>query len=160
LEQSFYINLATGKKISIANKPADKYSGDGSFTLVNGVQNKMGLVRSTEFLGFQGTDLEAVIDLGKPAFINEIKLHIFEQPNSWIYRPESVSFYSSSDSVNFKLLETVKAPSGKINLAYNTKLTEPARFVKVVAKNAGVIPEGKPGAGTKAWLFADEIEVN
>jgi hexosaminidase len=159
LDQEFYLNLATAKKISLTNQPAERYAGSGAFTLVNGVQNKMGLVRSSEFTGFNGTDLEAIIDLGKPSFINEIKLHIFEQTNSWIYRPASVSFYSSSDSINFKLLETVSTPSGKANLLYSTKLTEPARFVKVVAKNYGNIPEGKPGAGNKAWLFADEIEV-
>ena len=34
-----------------------------------------------------------------------------------------------------------------------------ARFIKLVAKNYGMIPDGKPGAGNKAWLFADEIQV-
>lgn len=159
VSQQFYVNLATGKKISLTSQPAERYAGSGAFTLVNGVQNKMGLVRSSEFVGFNGSDLEAIIDLGKPTFISGINLHIFEQTNSWIYRPASVSFYSSSDSINFKLLETVSTPSGKANLLYSTKLNGPARFVKVVAKNYGNIPEGRPGAGNKAWLFADEIEV-
>ena len=34
------------------------------------------------------------------------------------------------------------------------------RFVKVVVTNWGEIPAGNPGAGNKAWLFVDEIEVN
>jgi hexosaminidase len=34
-----------------------------------------------------------------------------------------------------------------------------ARYVKVYAKNYGLIPLGQPGGGTKAWLFADEIQV-
>ncbi|MEI2739694.1 MAG: hypothetical protein V9F01_13045 [Chitinophagaceae bacterium] len=34
-----------------------------------------------------------------------------------------------------------------------------ARYIKVVVKNYGTIPDGKPGAGNKAWLFVDEIEV-
>jgi hexosaminidase len=34
-----------------------------------------------------------------------------------------------------------------------------ARYLKVVAKNYGLIPEGMPGAGNKAWVFADEIQV-
>jgi hexosaminidase len=33
------------------------------------------------------------------------------------------------------------------------------RYVKVFAKNFGVIPSGNPGAGNPAWLFVDEIEV-
>ena len=33
------------------------------------------------------------------------------------------------------------------------------RYIKVVAKNWGEIPAGNPGAGMKAWLFVDEIEI-
>ena len=34
-----------------------------------------------------------------------------------------------------------------------------SRFVKVIAKNYGLIPDGQPGAGTRAWVFADEIQI-
>jgi hexosaminidase len=34
-----------------------------------------------------------------------------------------------------------------------------ARYIKVFAKNAGLIPEGQPGAGNYAWIFADEIMI-
>ena len=43
----------------------------------------------------------------------------------------------------------------------NTQNAKPkARYVKIVLKNYGIIPSGLPGAGHKAWLFADEIEIN
>ena len=35
-----------------------------------------------------------------------------------------------------------------------------ARYIKVIAKNNGIISEGMPGAGNKAWVFAGEIQVN
>jgi len=34
------------------------------------------------------------------------------------------------------------------------------RYIRVIAKNYGIIPSGNPGAGNPAWLFADEIEVD
>jgi hexosaminidase len=34
-----------------------------------------------------------------------------------------------------------------------------ARYVRVVAETTGIIPDGKPGAGNPAWLFADEIVI-
>ena len=34
------------------------------------------------------------------------------------------------------------------------------RYVKVIVKNWGEIPADRPGAGSKAWLFVDEIEIN
>jgi hexosaminidase len=157
--QSINVNDATGKKITLTNQPSKSYPGDGAFTLVDGVQNKSGLQRTSELIGFNGQDMDAVIDLGKTVSVHEINLLAFQQPESWIYAPASVSFYSSGDSVNFKLLETVTNTSKNKNLVYSTKLTEPARFIKVVAKNAGLIPEGNAGAGNPAWLFADEIEV-
>ena len=40
------------------------------------------------------------------------------------------------------------------------KGTNTGRFVKVLVKNLGTIPEGNSGAGNKPWLFVDEIEVN
>ena len=35
-----------------------------------------------------------------------------------------------------------------------------AQYLRVVVKNSGIIPSGKPGAGNKAWLMVDELEVN
>ena len=35
-----------------------------------------------------------------------------------------------------------------------------ARYVRIKLGNYGTIPESNPGAGNKAWLFVDEIEVN
>ena len=44
--QKFSFNKATGKKITIVTKVDKKYPGDGAFTLVNGVQNEMGMARN------------------------------------------------------------------------------------------------------------------
>ncbi len=35
----------------------------------------------------------------------------------------------------------------------------PAHYIRVFAKNRGVCPHWHPGAGGKAWIFADEIVV-
>jgi hexosaminidase len=34
-----------------------------------------------------------------------------------------------------------------------------ARYVRVIAKNIGACPAWHPGAGEKAWIFADEIVI-
>jgi hexosaminidase len=159
LSQKFSFNKATGKKISLATEASKGYPGDGAFTLVNGVQNEKALSRSKEFLGFAGKDMEATIDLGQSQQVKEIILHAFEQPGSWIYRPEFVSFYTSYNGTDFILLETITTVNAKRNLLYSTQKPVTARYVKVLAKNTGIIPSGKPGAGNPSWLFVDEIEV-
>ncbi|HSN59446.1 MAG TPA: chitobiase/beta-hexosaminidase C-terminal domain-containing protein, partial [Ferruginibacter sp.] len=157
--QSFKINKASGKKIILTNAPEKKYAGSGGFTLVDGVQNTFGMNRATQFLGFTGKDLEAVIDLGKSEPIDEIILHAFEQTGSWIYRPASVSFYSSDNGSDFVLLQAIEKLEEKRHLQYSCRKKTTARFIKIMAKNYGVIPPGLPGSGNAAWLFVDEIEV-
>jgi hexosaminidase len=163
IKQEFLFNKATGKKITLATEASKNYPGDGAFTLVNGVQNEKGISKSSEFLGFLGKDLEAIIDLGKPEEINSVRLHVLEQRGSWIYPPSNFEVYTSDDGINFKMIGNADAP--KVIPGEPIKLLEAGfaplrtRYVKVFAKNFGVIPSGNPGAGNPAWLFVDEIEV-
>lgn len=166
LSQNFKINKATGKKITIVNPPSKSYPGDGAFTLVNGIQNEKGLSRSNEFLGFSGTDLDVTIDLGAITGVKKVTLHALGQPGSWIYLPNNVEvqYIVAQDSgtntrmppVKFKIVNVVQQNG-------NTEIQIPGeyecRYIRVIAKNYGIIPSGNPGAGEKAWLFADEIEV-
>lgn len=158
-KQAFFVNKATGKNTVLTTNPSKAYAGSGAFTLVDGVQNTMGMNKSAQFLGFSGTDLEAVVDLEFVQPISTIALHAFEQTGSWIYRPQSVSFSVSDDGINFTALETIVNNNDEKNLLYQSSKQTRARFVKVAAKNAGVIATGKPGAGNKAWLFVDEIVI-
>ena len=127
--------------------------------MVAGVQNEEGMLRSMQFLGFNSRDMEAVIDLGKETEINKIILHAFEQKGSWIYRPSSVSFFTSNDGKNFSIATTTINITGTKNLLYETDIKTTTRFIKVIAKNNGVIAAGLPGAGNSSWIFVDEIEV-
>ena len=155
-------NKATGKKITLAKAPSTSYPGDGAFTLVNGLRNTLGMARSRDFVGFNNSDLEAVIDLGTAQKINRVIAHTLTSEGSWIYGPEGAELYTSTDGKTFKKLEaktdiqTGTNGKGTVQLDFTPVTT---RFVKVIVKRLSNIPEGKPGAGNKAWLFADEIEI-
>ena len=167
VKQRFSFNKATGKKITIINQPSKSYPGDGAFTLVNGMQNEKGLAKSSEFLGFNGTDLDATIDLGREMNVSKVTLHVLSQNGSWIYLPAKVEIqylpFIETDSKFSRLPPTVitsvdvKQEEGinkiEIKGEHNT------RYIRVVAKNFGIIPSGNAGAGNQAWLFVDEIEV-
>ena len=162
--QKFFFNKATGKKITLANEASKNYPGDGAFTLVNGVQNEKGFAKASEFLGFLGTDLDATIDLGKEMEISKITLHTLNLNGSWIYLPDwvDVSFLPDPDSNNkYRPVETFSRIIMDEDNVIVVELDKPksGRYIRVVAKNIGIIPSGKPGAGNPAWLFVDEIEV-
>jgi len=159
ISQTFFINKATGKSISLSVPPNKSYAGNGAQSLVDGVQNKMGMPKSAQFLGFWGDDIDIIIDLQNELNIDSILLHSFEQKASWIYRPKEVTFLLSEDGVNY--IQNAEKPeiSGNSSLIYSQKMSSKARFIKVSLKNIGLIPENNPGAGNNAWIFLDEIEV-
>ncbi len=161
ISQQFYFTKSTGKKITLANPASSKYPGDGAFTLVNGVQNEKGLARTKEFLGFEGTDCEAIIDLGKAEEIKEVKAFILEQNGSWIYRPQSIEVLVSNDGTNFIAagksdMFIQVTPLKEVGVSFSPLST---RYVKVIIKNFGKIPDGSAGGGHKAWLFVNEIAI-
>jgi hexosaminidase len=156
-------NKATGKKITLANEASKNYPGDGAFTLVNGIQNTLGRGRSKEFLGFNGGDCEATIDLGKEDKFTSVTVHTFRQDGAWIYQPLKIEVFISADGKSFSSVgltdDFVETKNGNGIMKVDFAMTAPARYVKIVVKNWGEIKAGNPGAGNKAWLFVDEIEI-
>lgn len=162
--QQFYINKATGKKIVLTTAASPGYPGDGAFTLVNGVQNQKGMSRSKEFLGFSGTNCEAEIDLGKMESISKVVIHALHQKGSWIWQPQTAEVFVMDASGKYKsmgltddFIKNSSLGNGTITIEFAAAST---KMIKVVIKNWGEIPAGNPGAGNKAWLFVDEIEVH
>ncbi len=158
ISQTFTFSKSTGKKINITNPASKSYPGDGAFTLVNGIVNDKGLGRSSEFLGFSGTDCDAIIDLGSQQTFSTVTAHTFEQKASWIWPAAALIVATSNDGTNFTTVgETKQTTNNKISLSFASTT---ARYIKVTVKNQGTISEGNAGAGNKAWLFVSEIQVN
>jgi hexosaminidase len=162
-KQLFSFNMATGKQITLAYPPSPNFPGDGAFTLVNGVINTKGYARATEFVGFSGTNCEAVIDLGTIKTISKVVVNALRRESNWIYAPQGVELFGSLDGLKYYSIKETSAfvekenGKGTMTMTFNGTYT---RYVKVVVKNRGSIPEGSPGSGNKAWLLVDEIEVN
>ena len=155
-------NKATGKKVSIAKKPNDRYPGQGgAFSLVNGVYSKKGL-SYPDWLGWIGDDIEATVDLGKATAIDSVRMHTIVQNGSWIYAPKNVELLLSADGKQFTsagMSSTFVKDTLTMGWITVPAQKKKARYVKLIAKNYGVIPDDQPGGGNKAWIFADEIQV-
>jgi hexosaminidase len=163
--QKFIFSKTTGKKIKLKKASSPSYPGNpGAFGLINGALSDKG-ISSPEWLGWNNGDMEATIDLIKPAKISSVKVHTMEQNGGWIYLPASIDVLASKDGKIYKLIGKtdvyVRDESGFAS-GYMTVTFAPQtlRYIKVVAKNYGKIPDGKPGAGNTAWLFIDEIQAD
>ncbi|MCC1482977.1 beta-N-acetylhexosaminidase [Winogradskyella immobilis] len=164
--QNINFHKAVGAKIYINKQPHIAYSGSGSEGLINGIRGSDSRYGDKEWLGFWGEDIEIKIDFKKPIKINSIKTRFYNGNGQWIYSPKEVNF-------EFTLEEGTKV-SDKRKLQSKDKLlikldydfiTPEDLNVKVKSftlkiPNYGKIPEGKQGAGNKAWTFIDEIIVN
>jgi hexosaminidase len=160
IEQSFFITKSTGKKISLVNQPHENYAVGGAFTLVDGMRGDMQKY-GRDWLGFSGKDLNAVIDLGKNETVSKVTLDVLSNEGSWIYYPKEIEVFTSNNGKDFKkiqqvLLSEITDKKGIVTVNFNK---DKVRFIKVIAQNAGKIPDGKDGAGSDAWLFVDEIMV-
>jgi len=168
VEQAFTISLSTGKAVKLKTPPDRRYPGSGGFTLVDGVRGHPERF-GKGWIGFQGPDLDGVVDLGTETVVTSVTVDFFKGEGSWIHLPRSVEVWVAAGppgdaSALPSTFETVgRVGSNEIASAGNiVRIDFPARsgrFIRVVAKGAGKIPAGLPGEGNDAWLFVDEITV-
>ncbi len=161
---SFNRHLAFGKEVQIVNANSDRYPGSGEYTLTDGIHGTQNF-RDGLWLGFQGEDFEAVIDLQQETGVSKISVNFLNNIHSWLFLPPQVEFYLSTDGENFQ-------PAARIRNDLPLKTTDDliktfraqfpalqARYVKIVGKYGGDCPSWHPGYGGKSWLFVDEIVV-
>jgi hexosaminidase len=152
--QTINYHKAIGKKITINVESNSTYSGSGAAGLINGISGSDTRYGDKEWLGFWGDDLEITIDLGKEMEINSIETRFHNGQGQWIYAPKSILFSFPDRNETFS---SVPTPSTKLMLDLKIPMKLTTRFIKISIYNYGIIPEGKQGAGNKAWTFIDEI---
>ena len=153
--------------ISIKSKYNPQYHAGGPDALLDGIYGNENW-RKGEWHGYQNQDFEAVIDLQKEIQVNELSANFLQDTRAWILMPTQVEFYVSNDNQNFTKVATVEnkvdAKDYEVQLQKLTaKVSTKARYVKVIARNFGALPEWHQGYGYKdgnAFIFIDEIEVN
>lgn len=156
---NYNINKATNKAITLKTPPSKFYNYGGGFTLVNGVTATTPRIND-QWLGWNGNDLETIINLEKSETISSITVGFLKEELNWIYLPKEIEFFTSNDGVQFTSIgkQTAENINQERFAIINIKPTK-AKYVKIVATNFGKIPSGKPGAGEDSWLFCDEIQI-
>lgn len=157
----FEWHKAAGKKIELAEMPAEKYSGNGPGSIVNGVAGSNTRYGGADWLGFEGKDVVATIDLGDVISFSKVSTRFFNGKGQWIYPPKSIQIASSTNGKDFTeiLNKTVTDSDEKIIPVQADFEKTSAQFIQISIKRFGIIPNGAQGAGHEAWLFVDELRV-
>jgi len=116
------------------------------------------------WLGYQGDDLEATIDFGKSISISSLSSGYLQAAQAGVFFPPQVEYAVSSDGQTFEVVTVLENDVPVSDRTEQRKrytiqgLDLDARFVRVRAKNLGVMPAEDDSRST--WLFVDEVMVN
>ncbi len=161
---SEFVRMADDKDITLINPPANQYSSGGANNLIDGIRCSPDF-RIGGWLGFEKVNLEAIIDLRKVKPVTTFGAGFFQDINSWIFFPAKLEFFVSENGTDYRSVCIINndVPVDKEGGILKTfqKQLKPvnARYVKMIATNIGICPQGHKGNGGAAWMFADEIIV-
>lgn len=161
---SEFFKIPADRSILLETPFNDLYPAGGDQALIDRQRGTRDF-RTGSWQGYYGNDLVAMVDLGKLTMVSHIEAGFLQDQNSWIFLPQWVEFSTSQDGIVYtssgKLTHDVspKEEGGIIHNFVQEIKNQPARYIRITAKNRGVCPDWHIGQGEPAWIFADEIVV-
>ncbi|MCD4731194.1 MAG: sulfatase [Bacteroidales bacterium] len=160
---------AVGATVLLTYPHSTKYTGNSKNALIDGnisIDDLSQIDDKEVWQGFEETDLVATIDLGEELEIGFISAGFLQNIDAWIFSPEWVEFSISNNNESFQIVDKVdrmipvkSTKEQRVSYSVKTPKTK-IRYIRVHAKNIAKCPRWHKGAGSKAWLFVDEIIVN
>jgi len=157
-EQEINLHKGVGATIAIDKEPHPAYNAGGKDALINGISGNNKRYGDSEWLGFSGEDIVITIEFDSPKNIKTITTRFYNGHGQWIYAPNEIGFsFYLEDGKTVNDIRIIEEKNNLlVNYSYELKST-PVTKLDIIVKNYGTIPEGKQGAGHKAWTFIDEI---
>jgi len=164
-KKEFQFNKATGKKVTLATAPTEKYTLAGASVLTDGLRGDFNY--STGYwLGFFDEPMDITIDLGESTPISSVKIGVMIQVGEYVFPPTKITVWTATG----KNGEFVKQGETSIPLAtadikdglteYSCQFKEvKADRVKVLVNTTSCIPDWHGARTEKGHLFVDEVIV-
>jgi hypothetical protein len=163
IEKTQLPNLALKKPVKSISQASPIYMGGNANILPDRLCGANEV--KTNWLGYEGNDMDVVIDLEKETSIGSLSATFFQNALYWIFVPESVEYLVSDDGKNFKKLGTIMRPipietGGEQFIDYKLEFKPlNARYIRVKADGINTCPAWHRGSGYKSWIFVDEVVV-
>ena len=160
--QKFSKNKANKGIVNYISSYSEFYESNHNYTLTD---SKIGGLnfKDGNWQGFFGKDIECILDLQKKIPISLIQSNFYQYNNSWIFLPEYLEIHLSFDGENWEKLErklSIESPKKRGHFIETISIkcdNKNARYIKLIAKNRGPVPDWHEAAGSKSWLFIDEV---
>ena len=143
----------------------DTYSAGGAQALLDGELGSEATYNDGHWQGYWGQDVDVEMDFGTKTAVNHIFMRFMQNSIDWILAPQTIEVYTSLDGKKWTLVrEETFNPDFRAsgNIVHNNAIRDlklQTRYLRVVAKNPGKLPELTPGAGYDSYLFCDEIVI-
>ena len=164
LHTDFY-KINGNRSITLLSQYASQYNAGGDYALLDGIRGTEEY-RTGVWQGYEGQDLQCIVDLGSVQSIERVSCGFLQDHNSWIFMPSQVEYLLSSDGINFNSAGVVKTQTpeqkkGKIIEYFKLEDKSQTRYIKIVASSLIKCPDWHKGFeyDGMAWIFADEIIV-
>ena len=161
--QNINFNKATAHPITLENAPHSRYTEKGAATLVDGINGGKAF-NTGGWVGFNGADLVANIDLEKSETVKEVSVNTTVDVGSWIFDARGMKVEVSQDGNNWTTVAEEAYPALEGPMKETVKHTlnfQPVdtRFVKVTLLAEKQMPAWFDVHRKPAFLFADEITI-
>jgi Glycosyl hydrolase family 92 len=158
-----FLKIDGARSLTLGSTYANQYSAGGDRALIDGARGGTDF-RTGEWQGFREHDVLATVDLGKVKKLKRAGLSVLQDENAWIWYPASVTIAWSSNGRMWSSADVVNTvdrheTGGQKQELWSEVIGKKARYVKIIAKNAGPCPDWHKGKGGATWIFADEILV-
>jgi len=163
VDEGTFTRIRDDIKLTLVNKYLPNYADQGDDALINGIHGKVNW-KLGNWQGYQGSDLIAIIDMEKIRPVQQVSLGTLQDTRAWIVFPQYVQYWVSDDGSNYKLAATantkvdikdMKVQTQEFTAALNLK----TRYIKIIAKQYGPLPEWHESKGNQSYIFADEIGI-
>lgn len=154
-------NIAINSSIILKTTPSEKYPVGKEKALTDNLFGDLDF--HNNWLGFEGEDMIAVVDLHKPLEVGKVSMNFLKAVNSWVFLPEEIIVEVSK---NGQVFHKVGSASGDISDENYLVKSIPfsiqfdpieAQYIRVTAISLKKCPEWHRGYGNPSWIFIDEL---
>jgi len=140
------------------------YAGGGREALMDGLEGSLDF-RDGHWQGYFGKDFNIEFSLEENLGIERVEARFLQDQNSWILLPASVQVLTSPNGTDYILESeyfntTPQNTNGAFDKLFQFEIKQKGtRFIKLVAKNPGKLPEWHLSSGENSWIFIDEVKL-
>jgi len=158
LSKEIRVHKASDAAVRLENPPIPRFNTEAD-ALVNGLTGNT-RYNDQQWLGFAGKDLDVLIALKRTTQISSISTQLLRYHWQRMWEPALLEIWTSRDGKKFdKVYMQEQFPENGINTVKAVFTKRAARFIRIRAKNKGIIPPGEYGQGNPALLLIDEVTV-